>query len=80
LRLHLTTLTAANGDSLVFSCKDVACHTGSGGYIGTGQWTVTPGTGRFTGATGQGTDNTQISPNGEVSKILTGTISAPNAN
>lgn len=53
--LNVETLTAASGDTLTISSQDVACPTGPGLYHGTGQWTVTGGTGRFSGATGQGT-------------------------
>jgi hypothetical protein len=52
--INVETLTAADGDSLMIRSEDVACPTGSGLYQGTGHWTVTGGTGRFSGATGEG--------------------------
>jgi hypothetical protein len=52
--INVETLTAANGDTLTITSDDVACPTGPGLYQGTGHWTITGGTGRFTGATGGG--------------------------
>jgi hypothetical protein len=52
--VNTETLTAANGDRLTITSQDVACPTGPGEYHGTGHWTVTSGTGRFSNATGQG--------------------------
>jgi hypothetical protein len=55
------TLIAANGDTLSFTNHDVACPIGTAGlFHGTGHWYVTGGTGRFSGAMGQGTYNGQI--------------------
>jgi hypothetical protein len=48
-------LTDNDGNTLTTTSQDVACPTGPGQYQGTGQWTVTGGTGRFSGASGQGT-------------------------
>jgi hypothetical protein len=48
------TLTAANGDTLTIVSDDEACPTGPGQVHGTGHWNVTGGTGRFSGATGDG--------------------------
>ncbi len=75
------TLTAANGDALTLVSHDVACpipHL-SGWYHGIGHWEVTSGTGRFSGATGQGTvdGNAQIVPGGKFEMHFVGTISAP---
>ena len=73
------TLTAANGDSLNFLCTEVAVETSPGVFQATDQWVVIGGTGRFEGATGQGTADTQVNlNNGTFSKQLIGTISAPN--
>jgi hypothetical protein len=72
------TLTAANGDSLFLTCTDlVVCPTTNPGELGGhGTWTVTGGTGRFSGASGQGTDDTLANPSqGVFSKTLTGSIS-----
>jgi hypothetical protein len=72
-------LTASNGDSLTLTSYDVGCPTSPGLYHGTGTWTVTGGTGRFSGATGQGTlDGYSDLNQSEFSFQLTGVISAPN--
>ncbi|MBI2861341.1 MAG: hypothetical protein HYX89_00820 [Chloroflexi bacterium] len=75
------TLTAANGDSLTIVSHDEACPIPNmpGWFHGTGHWEVTGGTGRFSGATGQGTldGHVHFIPGGEFSFQLTGTISAP---
>jgi hypothetical protein len=52
--VNVETLTAANGDKLTITAQDVACPTGPGRFHGTGHWTVTGGTGRFSDAAGQG--------------------------
>jgi hypothetical protein len=49
------TLTDNDGDTVTITSQDVACPIGPGQYHGTGQWTVTGGTGRFSAASGQGT-------------------------
>jgi hypothetical protein len=73
------TLTAANGDTLTFYCTEVAVETSPGVYQATDQWVVIGGTGRFEGATGQGTADTHVDlNNGTFTKQVTGTISAPN--
>lgn len=80
--VHTETLTAADGDSLTITAHDIACPTSEYRFRGTGFWEVTGGTGRFGGATGEGTlegqaDFTQGWDQGEFSFRLTGTISAP---
>lgn len=76
---HYETLTAANGDTLMLVSYDVACPTGPWMFQGTGHWVVTGGTGRFSGATGQGSfDGHSDFNQGVFSFQLTGTISAPN--
>jgi hypothetical protein len=77
--INVETLTAANGDTLVLTGPhDVGCPTRPGVVHGTGDWTVTGGTGRFAGATGQGTFVGGADFNkGTFSFQLTGTISAP---
>ena len=73
------TLTAANGDTITILCNQVAVQESPGVFVGTDEWTVIGGTGRFEGATGQGTGVTHIDlNNGTFDKQLTGTISAPN--
>jgi len=50
------TLTAANGDQLTWTVDDEACPTATSGVFRIfGAYTVVGGTGRFAGATGQGT-------------------------
>jgi hypothetical protein len=76
---HYETLTAANGDTLSLISYDVACPMSLGQFHGTGHWVVTGGTGRFSGASGQGTFNGHSDFNqGVFSFQLTGDISAPN--
>jgi hypothetical protein len=71
-------LTAANGDSLTIVSHDVACPIGPNLYQGSGNWEVLGGTGRFTGATGQGTFVGYADLNQEIFRFhWTGTISAP---
>jgi hypothetical protein len=53
--INTETLTTPSGDSLTLRSVDVACPTGPGRTHGAGTWTVTAGSGRFEGATGQGT-------------------------
>ena len=79
---NVETLTAANGDTLVLTGDhDEACPTGPNAVHGTGDWTVTGGTGRFAGATGQGTfDGVADFNQGTFSFQLTGTISVPGSN
>jgi len=77
--VNYETLTAANGDLLYIASDDVACPTGPNMYHGTGSWVVTGGTGRFSGATGQGSlDGHSDFNQGRFTISLTGTISAPN--
>lgn len=76
--VNYETLIAANGDTLSLASDDVACPVGQGVYHGTGEWFVTGGTGRFSGASGQGTLDGQVDWVHLVFTInLTGTISAP---
>ena len=80
--INVEMLTAANGDTLVLTGPhDQGCPTRPGVVHGTGDWTVTGGTGRFAGATGQGTFVGGADFNrGTFSFQLTGTISAPGSN
>lgn len=72
------TLTAANGDSLTIVSHDVACPIGQNLYHGSGDWEALGGTGRFSGASGQGTlDGYSDFNQGVFSIQLTGTISIP---
>jgi hypothetical protein len=76
--IHTDTLTAANGDSLTFVAHNIACPTEPGVFHGTGSWVITGGTGRFDGASGQGTARGRADFNeGRFRFTLTGTIRAP---
>jgi hypothetical protein len=77
--INVETLTAVNGDTLVLTGDhDQACPTGPNAVHGTGHWIATGGTGRFAGATGQGTfDGVADFNQGTFSFQLAGTISAP---
>ena len=77
--INIETLTAANGGTLVLTGDhDQACPTGPKTVHGTGDWIVTGGTGRFAGATGQGTfDGVADFGRHTFSFQLTGTISVP---
>ena len=72
------TLTAANGDLLMIVSHDVGCPIGPYQYHGTGNWEVVGGTGRFSGATGQGTlDGRADFAKGKFAFELIGNISVP---
>ena len=81
---HHETLTAANGDTLSLISYDVGCPVPPCislcyQFHGIGHWVVTGGTGRFSGATGQGNfDGHSDFMQCVFSLTLTGTISAPN--
>jgi hypothetical protein len=77
--INTATRTAANGDVLTLTASDVSCPIGQLVFQGTGHWVVTGGTGRFSGATGQGTIDGGADFNQHQFHIeLTGTISVPN--
>ena len=63
--------TAANGDKLFSSAKDLVCPTSQTAFQLTASFTITSGTGRFAHASGSGT--TQIS--GVFTSMTTGTLS-----
>jgi hypothetical protein len=78
--VNTETLTTQAGDTLTIVSQDVACPTGPGIVRGIGQWRVTGGTGRFVGATGQGTSGGGADFNaGTFTMNLNGTIALPNA-
>jgi len=69
------TLTAANGSTVTILCHQVATPVSSGVYNGIDQWTVTGGTGTFSGATGSGSGDTHVNLNqGTFAKVESGTI------
>jgi hypothetical protein len=77
--INYETLTAANGDVLMITSYDVACPISPNVLHGTGHWVMSGGTGRFSGASGQGTIEGHADFNqGAFSFQLTGAISAPN--
>lgn len=69
------TLTAANGDTLTIRCEQVLERIGPGVFRGTDTWAVVGGTGRFSGATGEGGGETFVDlAAGTFAKELTGSI------
>ena len=75
------TLVAANGDTITIQCDQVLDEIDPGIFYGRDTWFVVGGTGRFSGAIGSGTGETYVDLNtGNVTKQLTGTISAPGTN
>jgi hypothetical protein len=78
----VSTLTAANGDSIVIAFAGTVTFEGPSPTDRVnfeGQWDVITGTGRFEGASGAGTySGTAAGPSGEL--LLTGRLSNPGAN
>jgi hypothetical protein len=73
--VNTETLTAANGDTLTIASDDIGCRTGQYQYHGTGNWTVTNGTGRFSDASGEGSfDGHSDFAAGTFAIDLTGTL------
>jgi hypothetical protein len=75
--INTETLTDSDGETLTITSQDVACPTNPEHtkYHGTGHWTVTGGTGRFDGATGQGSlDGSLDFGAGTFTVTLTGTL------
>lgn len=61
----VATLTASNGDEIFESLTNISYSPGTGGdLIATEDVAVTGGTGRFTGATGEGEATTVLTPTG----------------
>jgi hypothetical protein len=76
------TLTAANGDQVFVTSAGTFCQSSLTNATDVGSWTVTGGTGRFTGATGSGPYTTTILINsdgsgGTSTSTYSGTISTP---
>jgi hypothetical protein len=73
-----TTLTAANGDQITLAGPGQVCFTSATTGSTFDSWTVTGGTGRFSGAQGSGTDSAAIDrTNGNAVTIFSGTLSTP---
>lgn len=69
------TFIAPNGDTLTILCNQTARPVDPGVYVGTDEWTVIGGTGRFSGATGSGTGTTNVDLNtGTFTKSLVGGV------
>lgn len=78
--VNTETLTDERGDTLTIVSQDVSCPTGPGQFQGTGQWTVTGGTGRFAGATGHGSAGGGADfTAGTFTMSLDGTVALPRA-
>jgi hypothetical protein len=70
------TLTAANGDTITLSGSGTSCANGID-VVSSGSYTVTGGTGRFSGASGTLTLSiARIAPDPEIT-ALTGTLASP---
>jgi hypothetical protein len=75
---HTDTMSAADGSQLTLKVIEIACQTTatSGQYRCVGTYSVVGGTGRFAGATGQGTFDGLVSFNtGKFDATYNGTIS-----
>lgn len=70
------TLTDANGDQLIIQCHQDAVQISPGVYESTDDsWTVSGGTGRFSGATGSGSGATHVDLNANTfTRTCSGTI------
>jgi hypothetical protein len=76
--VNTETLTNNDGDTLTIASQDVSCPNSPGKYHGTGRWTVTRATGRFQGASGQGSLDGNADFNaGTFTITLTGTLALP---
>jgi hypothetical protein len=78
--INTEVLTAADGDTLTIVSDDVACPVDPGQprYHGTGSWHVTGGTGRFAGASGNGSfDGHSDFAAGTFDITLTGALTQP---
>jgi hypothetical protein len=76
------TLTGANGDQITLALTGQTCFAGQPGTLTIGtaadSWVVTVGTGRFSGATGSGTDTALIDGTTLTAvTTFTGTLSTP---
>jgi hypothetical protein len=71
------TLTAANGDTISLLLNGVGCNTGPTTAMSLDTYVVMGGTGRYSGATGGGTDTVYINTDGRSTTIFSGTLSTP---
>jgi hypothetical protein len=78
---RMVTLTGANGDQITLGLTGRSCDTGATtGITGISRdtYVVTSGTGRYSGATGSGTDMVYINgPGGTSTTVFSGTLSTP---
>lgn len=73
-----TTLTGANGDQITMVATGFACATSPTTVSARDVYTITGGTGRFTGATGMGADSVSIDRAARTATATyDGTLSAP---
>ena len=76
--VNTETFTNNDDDTLTIVSQDVACPEGPAKYHGTGNWTVTGGSGRFSGAAGQGSfDGHSDFSAGTFAVTLTGLLGLP---
>jgi hypothetical protein len=75
------TLSGADGDQLTLAITGVNCDTGATtGITGMSHdsYIVTGGTGRYSGATGSGTDTVYVDgPDGTATTVFSGSLSTP---
>lgn len=73
-----TTLTAANGDQITMHATGINCSTGPTTVTAVDSYVVTGGTGRFSGASGSGTNTASINlANSTAVVTYSGTLSSP---
>ncbi len=74
--INTETLTNNDGESITIASDDVGCPEGLYQFHGIGNWTVTGGTGRFSGTTGHGSfDGHSDFIKGTFTITLAGTLS-----
>jgi hypothetical protein len=70
-------LTAANGDQITLQGPGQSCGVGTPHGTAFDSWAVIAGTGRFSGATGSGTNSVSINGLSTAVTTFSGTISSP---
>jgi hypothetical protein len=73
-------LTTVGGDTIFGSYSGQLIPAAGNTFAIQGQFTITGGTGRFSGATGGGAASGTQFPNGEATLVLSGTISSVGSN